>query len=678
MAKRRRSSRRVKEPKPSKLFNVSLLAPILVIIIALLAIGLGMNKMSITGNIGGTIIICSYPSSGSSATTTNDDLIMSFSNPSAPNPSSCTNQYGYQCDNNQVRNSTSPITSANWDSATDAGYTSSCSASKTISGLSSKTNYYYAWKTSWKICNDAQCEMYDSGTSWVSGGSTAYMTGGLPDAPTSPAATAGGGKVDLSWTAPAYTGGVALTGYNIYWGLASPPNGAVIHSGTGTTYSHDDWPGGVGGVKYYYRISAVNQYGESANTSVVSATPTPSVVAPSAPVLTATAGTNKVDLSWTVADNGGDELTGYNIYWRNSTTSAVEGLAGPPPIDQSFLHTGLTAGTEYFYKVDVRNGVAWGPNSTEKSATPTAPVSIAVPPSAPLSLAGSAGDSKVTLTWSVPTSDGGAAITVYKIYKGTSSGGLSYLTNVTSSTSVTSYAATGLVNGVTYYFQVSAVNSAGEGAKTSEISASPVAASQLPECPYACCNAGTYQAKSCASDKICTDNACVTPSTNPCPYECCDSGAYLAKACPNGETCTDNACVGATGGTGVTEADAQVAISAAQFAIAQAEADNRDTAEAGALLSEAQDSFADKDYPTAKAKAVAAKTTAEQAELKKGAEPTPILWVSIITVIIIVAAAGTFVLWKQGKLDFLKKGKPGKGEKEPEEKEEESPDEKNE
>lgn len=91
------------------------------------------------------------------------------------------------------------------------------------------------------------------------------------------------------------------------------------------------------------------------------------------------------------------------------------------------------------------------------------------PPSAPLNLQATAGDGYVTLTWQAPSNNGGATITSYKIYRGTSSGGEVYLTSVTT----TSYNDTTVTNGVTYYYRVSAVNSAGEGSKSNEAHATP-------------------------------------------------------------------------------------------------------------------------------------------------------------------------------------------------------------
>src|SRR5436309_1536840 len=92
------------------------------------------------------------------------------------------------------------------------------------------------------------------------------------------------------------------------------------------------------------------------------------------------------------------------------------------------------------------------------------------PPSAPQNLAATGGNAQVTLTWQAPASDGGSPITNYKIYRGTASNGETLLATIGN---VLTYTDTTVTNGVTYYYQVSAVNAAGEGPRSNEASATP-------------------------------------------------------------------------------------------------------------------------------------------------------------------------------------------------------------
>jgi hypothetical protein len=99
--------------------------------------------------------------------------------------------------------------------------------------------------------------------------------------------------------------------------------------------------------------------------------------------------------------------------------------------------------------------------------TATTTLTIVVNPDAPTNLTARPANAQVNLSW---TAWPGA--TSYNIYRSTTSGGegnTPWATGVTG----TSFADTGLTNGTTYYYQVSAVIPAGETARSSEVSATP-------------------------------------------------------------------------------------------------------------------------------------------------------------------------------------------------------------
>jgi hypothetical protein len=89
-------------------------------------------------------------------------------------------------------------------------------------------------------------------------------------------------------------------------------------------------------------------------------------------------------------------------------------------------------------------------------------------PSAP-ALSATAAESAANLSWTA-SSNGGSAITNYKVYRGTAAGGETLLTTLGN---VTSYTDNAVTNGTRYYYRVSAVNSVGEGTQSNEVSVVP-------------------------------------------------------------------------------------------------------------------------------------------------------------------------------------------------------------
>ena len=93
----------------------------------------------------------------------------------------------------------------------------------------------------------------------------------------------------------------------------------------------------------------------------------------------------------------------------------------------------------------------------------------------PTGLTATSANAQVALTWTASS-----RATSYNIYRATSSGGegtTPYRTDITT----TSFTDTGLTNGTTYYYQVSAVNTVGESSMSGEISATPGAGNSGPD-----------------------------------------------------------------------------------------------------------------------------------------------------------------------------------------------------
>jgi Fibronectin type III domain len=291
-----------------------------------------------------------------------------------------------------------------------------------------------------------------------------------PGPPTGLTATGGNGRVRLAWKAPASDGGAAITGYDVYLGRtshgesASPVNSLLI-TGTGDTVT-----GLANGTTYYFTAVAVNHANlRSVASAEASATP---VTAPGAPGgLTATAGNGRVRLAWKApASDGGAQITSYNVY--RGTSRAIIGKPVASAKGTSVSVPKLANGTAYYFKVTAVNKAGEGPASGLASATPI------TQPGPPTGLTATPGDGQVTLTWTAPASDGGAAISGYLVYRGTSPGGESRVPVNGAPVQGTSYTLTGLRSGTTYYFTVAAVNGAKrQGNRSGEASAAPVSAS---------------------------------------------------------------------------------------------------------------------------------------------------------------------------------------------------------
>ena len=183
---------------------------------------------------------------------------------------------------------------------------------------------------------------------------------------------------------------------------------------------------------------------------------------PPAPTgLAATAGNAQVALTWTASSGAAS----YNVKRSEISGSGYATIGSPT--GTSYTDTTAANGSTYYYVVSATNAVGESANSPEVNATPSLPP----PPPAPTGLTATAGNASVPLSW---TASSGA--TSYTVKRSTTSGS-GYATLGTPSG--TSYIDSTAANGSTYYYVVSASNAGGEGANSSEVSATPAATSSF-------------------------------------------------------------------------------------------------------------------------------------------------------------------------------------------------------
>jgi hypothetical protein len=292
-----------------------------------------------------------------------------------------------------------------------------------------------------------------------------YSATSTPSAPQSFSASAGDTEVDLSWSAPASDGGATVTGYKVYQST-DDASFSEVATPSGTTQTIT---GLTNGTTYYFKVAAVNSVGTGTQTSSVSATPSASATAPGVPQsLSATRGNTQVALSWSApSSDGGATITGYKVYQSTDDASFSEVAT---PSGTSHTITGLTNGTTYYFKVAAVNSVGTGTQTSSVNAVP------ATTPGVPQSLSATHGNAQVALSWSAPASNGGTAVTGYKVYQSTDNASFSEV----ATPSGTSQTVTSLTNGTQYFFKVAAVNAVGTGSQTSSVNATPATTPAAP------------------------------------------------------------------------------------------------------------------------------------------------------------------------------------------------------
>ncbi len=348
-----------------------------------------------------------------------------------------------------------------WDGGTPVtGYTVTASNGTTVSAAATATSATVTGLANGTSYTFTVTAANSTGTGPASATSNAVIPSAPPGAPTGVTATAGNGQATVTWTAPTSTGGGAITSYKV---AASPGSTTVTVAGTVTTATVT---GLANGTAYTFTVTAAT-VGGAGPASAASAAVTPAT-APGAPTgVTATAGKGQATVTWTPpASNGGSPVTGYTVTASDGTTIAAAATSTSATV------TGLTNGTSYTFTVTATNAAGVSAASTASNAvTPTGP------PDSPSFTGWTVGNGQATLDWQAPVNNGGEPVTGYTITM--EPGGITYLEAATA----TSLTVTGLTDGTSYSFSITATNELGPGPAADAVG--PVIPITVPGAPTA-------------------------------------------------------------------------------------------------------------------------------------------------------------------------------------------------
>ncbi|MHC1693997.1 MAG: S-layer homology domain-containing protein [Eubacteriales bacterium] len=264
-----------------------------------------------------------------------------------------------------------------------------------------------------------------------------------PGAPTGITAIEGDTQARVSFTAPAYTGGAAITGYTI---TVSPADVAPVNGAASPIVV----TGLTNGVAYTFTVTATNSVGPGTASAASN-----SVTPRAAQTITFNnPGAQNFGTSPTLTASSDSGLT---VTFTSETPEVCTVTSGG-------VLTFISAGTATITANQAGDG-SYLPAPSVSRTFAVNPIA----PGAPTGVTATAGSEQASVSFTAPVSDGGASIIGYTV---TSSPGGHTATGAGSPIKVT-----GLTNGVTYTFTVTATNDAGTG------TASTASSSVMPQAP---------------------------------------------------------------------------------------------------------------------------------------------------------------------------------------------------
>jgi hypothetical protein len=273
----------------------------------------------------------------------------------------------------------------------------------------------------------------------------------------------------LNWSTPRTNGGAAITGYNVELST----DGGTSWSRTATTSARSVRINNlVGGSAYVFRVKAVNSVGESSASNSVALQPRVAGTPNPPSRVTAVVNGSSVVVSWTAVTSSfaavTDYVVEYSVNYSNNWNAWSDGVSTAT----STTLTNMTPDVPVSVRVKAVNRFGASPASSVVTVVPRVTVVV---PSEPVNVTATPGDTRVTVRWSEPESDGGSTISSYTA---TASPG-----GATCVTSTNACVVTGLTNGTSYTFSVVARNAA--GASPASQPTEPVVPMNSPMAPVA-------------------------------------------------------------------------------------------------------------------------------------------------------------------------------------------------
>ncbi len=270
------------------------------------------------------------------------------------------------------------------------------------------------------------------------------------------------GYIDLDWRPPA-VGSDRVDSYNIYRSL-STGNQEYYTSVDRYTQSFRDQEV-INGRTYHYWVTAVyDTTWETDFSNEATATPLGATTPTPPRELMIYPGDAFVELEWKPPEDDGNSAVKNYIIYRGTSTGNMQETYTIGTVTE-FADTDVTNGIEYYYGVVARNDVGDSDLSNIESVTPMEGIST---PSAPRDLRALSGNSFVELYWEPPLDDGGSAIQNYRIER--INGNRRFYST---GDDTTFYHDENVANGISYVYRVSAVNVAGQGLISGEVTGTP-------------------------------------------------------------------------------------------------------------------------------------------------------------------------------------------------------------